>query len=218
VDLKRLALPVLAVAATASAAPAAALTRRHTGAGDRLAAGVLLPRSDLGRRWAVSAPPASPVPPLTCPGFAPPTPGVVEDGAAASPTFQAGDTGPFVSQVAYAYGSPGQRAAFWHRVIRRRLLRCIAQSFIHSSSSGVRFAVTHQRLLGAPELGVPAAGYRVAGTATYTGQSDDVYLDVFAIGGGSSVSELSIASFGVPPVRALELRLGRILAARLSAP
>jgi hypothetical protein len=199
--------------ALVTAASAAALTRHHTPGGQALAAAALLRRTDFGRGWRVSSAPAPG--PITCPGYSPATAGVFERGAVASPDFERAADGRFVSESAYAYASGAQRALFWRRVVRPRLLRCVTESFVHSSGHGVRFAVTGKRLLPAPKLSVATAAYRVSGTATTAGQPVDVYLDVLVLGSGAQLSELSIATVGAPAERAFELRLARIVAGRM---
>jgi hypothetical protein len=197
-------------------ASAGALIRRHTPAGTTLAASALLRRSDFGRGWRVSAPPPRSVPRPTCPRFHPATKGVVEVGAAASPTFSGGSSGPFVSQSAFAFATSAQRAAFWHAVSRPGLLRCVEDSLRHGSAGGVHFTVAGGRALPLPALGVQAHGYRVRGTANTTNQSVDVYVDLILLGRGRTVSGLSVSSFEQPVARRLELRLARVVAARLS--
>jgi hypothetical protein len=211
---KLLTIPLMIAAAGATATPATALTRHHTPAGQALAASALLRRADFGRGWRASAAPAPGR--ITCPGYSPATAGVVEQGAVASPDFERTADERFVSESAYAYASGAQRALFWHRVVRPRLLRCLAQSFVHSSGHGVRFAVTGKRVLPAPKLSVSAAAYRVSGTATTAGQPVDVFLDVLVLGSGARLSELSIATVGAPVERAFELRLARVVAGRMA--
>jgi hypothetical protein len=207
---------VLALAlAGASASTATALTRHHSAAGDTLAGQLLLRRSDFGSGWSTSPAPRT-VPALVCPRFSPATPHVTEVGAAASPTFKAGSTGPFVSQSAYEYETGAQRAAFWGRVARPALLRCVADSLTHGSSSGVRFTVTGKRLLALPTLSSRAIGYRVSGTGNTGGESINVYLDLIVLGRGRSVTAISLSTLEQPVARRLELRLARTVAARMS--
>lgn len=198
--------------------PAGALTRRHTASGTALAASALLRRSDFGRGWRVTAPPLRSAPALTCPRFHPPTTGVVEVGAAASPTFSGGSSGPFVSQDAYAYATDAEEGAFWRQVARPALMRCVEASLVHGSAGGVHFKVTGARQLPLPPLGARASGYRVRGTANATNQSVDVYVDLILLGRGRTVTALSLSSFEQPVGRRFELSLARTVAGRMSAP
>jgi hypothetical protein len=215
---RALLAPALAAALTAggAVAPAGALTRHPTAAGHAAATALLVRRADFGGGWSAVAPPKV-VPGLTCPRFHPATPRVVETGAAASPTFQASSSGPYVAGNAYVFASAAQRSAYWRAVARSGLLRCVADSLAHGSSHGVHFTVTGHRMLALPKLGVQARGYRVSGTATSEGQSLDVFLDVLVLGRGSAVSALSLSSLEQPVGRALELRLARLLGARMSS-
>jgi hypothetical protein len=190
---------------------------RNTAAGDARAASVLLARSEIGRGWSETAPPSS-VPPLTCPAFNPSLRGDVEIGAAISPRFQGSQSGPFVSQVAYVYATPAQGVAAARALLRARLGRCFASSLVAGSGGGVTFKVLRQESLGLPRLGVDAAGYRVAGTASQAGQPVDVYLDAIVLADGPTITEISYATFFQPPSRSLELKLARRLARLIAAP
>jgi hypothetical protein len=193
---------------------ASAASQTRTAAGQALAQAALLERSDLGSGW-VAAPPPKTIPSLTCPRFDPRVSGAVQLGAAASSTFQSSSDGPFVSQSAYAYATASEQAAVWRAVVRRNLLRCVAASLSQGSAQGVEFAVTSQRLLALAKLPVPAAGYRVGGTASTAGQTIGVFLDVLVLGRGRVVTEISISSFGAPASPQLEQRVARLVSQRL---
>lgn len=213
--MRRSARAIAAVVALAAPAVADAAIKRHeTPAGDAVARAALLRRGDFGRGWSSAAGPKT-VPPLTCQRFNPPVRDATEVGNAASPTFRQSSNGPFVTQNAYVYTTGAQRAAVWQAIVRPRLVRCVAASLTGGSGHGVRFTVTGKRLLSLPKLGVPAAGYRVSGTATSQGQSIDVFLDVVVLGSGRTIGAISISSFEQPVARALELRLARTVAERL---
>lgn len=205
-----LAAPLLS-AAVAVAAVA------HTSGGTALARAVLLRRSDLGHGWSVDTPAPGQVPILTCPRFSPGINGAVETGAAASPTFDAGTSGPFVSQTAYAYATSAQEAIVWRAVVRPPLLGCVAESLLSGSGQGVHFAVTSMRGLRLPKLSTPADGYGVSGTATSSGVSIDVYLDVLVLARGQTITAISLSSFQRPVTLRNALRLARIVAGRMSA-
>jgi hypothetical protein len=210
---------VVAAAALAAllAGPAAATVQTHsTPGGMALAQGVLLHRGDLGRAW-TSTPAPKTAPGLTCPAFSPALAGVMQTGAATSPTFQATSTGPFASQTAYAYASTSAEQTVWGEVARPQLLTCVAASLVRSTRGGVHFVVTSKRLLTLPSLPVHAMGYRVVGTASVPNQTVNVYLDVLLLGAGTTVTELSLSSFLQPVASAFELRLARIVAGRVAA-
>jgi hypothetical protein len=211
----RIVVAAVALAAVLVGTATGAVATHPTPAGMALARRALLSRSDLGRRW-TSTPAPRTVPGLTCPAFSPGLSGVVQTGAAISPTFQASPTGPFASQTAYAYANASEEQTVWHEVARRGLLACVAASLVRSTG-GAHFAVTAKRLESLPGLPVHAIGYRVAGTASVPNQTVNVYLDVVLLGGGDAVTEMSFSSFLQPVARALELRLARLVAGRLSA-
>jgi hypothetical protein len=210
---------VLAVALSASvlvAWPAAAAVRvQRTSAGDKMARAVLVRRADFGAGWRQTPGPAR-VPALTCPAFNPAINAVTETGAAASPTFGDGSSGPFISADAYVYASTAQTARVWSRVVRPLLSRCVAEGLRAASGNGTKFRVTSSDLLNLPGLKVRRAGYRIAGTATRGGQSVNVFLDALLLTSGRRLLAVSVSSFSAPPPRSLESRLARTLAARLT--
>jgi hypothetical protein len=93
----------------------------------------------------------------------------------------------------------------------------VAASLRHGSGGGIRFATTHQGQLGLPKLGARRSGYRVAGTATTTAQTINVYLDMVVLARGRTLTAISLSSFSEPVTRSLELGIARRAAARLPA-
>lgn len=211
---------LLAVAAVAFAFPSVAVGagRDSSNSAAKRAAlaaarASLLRRSDL-HGWGAAKGPKK-VPPLTCSAFSPSA--IKPLGAAASPTFSDGSSGPFVSETAYAYGSASQEQSFWHQVVSRRLLSCVADSLTAGSTSTVTFHVHRKSLLSLPRIGDRDAGYRIRGTASSTDGSQNVYLDMLVVGNGSRVAAVSFSSFFDPASRSLELRLARLVASRMGA-
>jgi hypothetical protein len=200
---------LLSVALLAMQAPTAA-TASSTGA-----RAALLSRSDLGAGWSVAAAPARPVPQLTCPRFHPRTTGMTETSSAASPSFERGASGPFVSQTAYAYASAGAGQEAWRVLARAKLIDCIAASLTGASSDGVSFAVTSMGPLTLPRLRTRAIGYNVTASATSSEVPTAVYLDDVLLGRGATISELSVTSFSRQESAALAARLARLIADRL---
>lgn len=208
-------LAALLSASALAAVPAlAAPLIGRTLAGDRAAQAVLVRRADFGSGWSATPAPAR-VAPLTCPAFDPGLGGVTEIGAAASPTFGAGSSGPFVSADAYAYATAAQASIVWSRVIRPPLRRCVAEGLQAASGHGIKFQVTSSELLSLPGLDGRHAGYRITGTATRTDQSVDVFLDALVLSSSSRLVAVTVSSFFAPPTRRFELRLARIVARRL---
>jgi hypothetical protein len=210
----RIVVAAVALAALLGGTASGAVATHRTPAGMAAARHELLRRSDLGRGW-TSMPAPKTVPGLTCPAFTPPLSGVVQTGAAISPTFQATPSGPFASQTAYVYANAFEEHTVWREVARPRLLTCVAASLVRSTR-GAHFTVTGKRLEPLPGLPVRAIGYRVTGTASVPNQTVSVYLDVLLLGGGMTVTELSVSSFLQPVPHSLEMRLARSVARRIT--
>lgn len=152
----------------------AAITQRSSQVGNAVARATLIRRAALGRGWTEAASAQQKPPPLTCPAFNPSISGVVEVGAAASPTYQQTSSGPFVSESGYVYRSASEQATVWGAVVHRKLVRCVAESLVNGSGSGVHFTVRHEGLVSLLALASAAEAYRVSGTASTSGQSVDV--------------------------------------------
>jgi hypothetical protein len=186
----------------------------HTPAGMAVAKKTLLRRADLGAGWVAGATPKK-VGTLACRA---PTQlsHVVETGAAVSPTYRAGSSGPFVSGSTFAYDSPGGAARYFDEIAKRSALACLAQSLTSGSSNGgVVFTVRKREVLPAPQLRVSAAAYRVVGTAKVSAQKVTVYADVVLLQHGTTIAQVSLASFAAPVGKATEARIARAAAARL---
>jgi hypothetical protein len=206
----------LAAALLSGGVAVAGVVKRLSPADNGVAHGALLRRADLGPGWTASALAQAPVG-LTCPDFNPTVSGVLESGVASSARFQLSANGPFVAQTVYVYETAPQAALLWRTVVRPRLVRCVAASLRHGSGGGIRFATTHQGQLGLPKLGARRSGYRVAGTATTTAQTINVYLDMVVLARGRTLTAISLSSFSEPVTRSLELGIARRAAARLPA-
>jgi hypothetical protein len=180
-----------------------------------LAEAALLRQRDV-RGWSSTPPPKKPGG-LTCAGFNPSLSAFTPLASAASATFNQTSEGPFVAQLVYVFSSGGQARHFWRRVVQPRLLTCVAASLVAGSSGGVRFKVDDKHLEAYPPVGDRHRGYRVVGTAIQQLGSDRVYLDELVIGRSNGVTAVSFTSFFKPPRRSLELRLARVVAARMPA-
>jgi hypothetical protein len=186
----------------------------HTPAGNTAAHKALLRRADLGAGWFAGATPKK-VGTLTCTTAAPPK-GVIETGSAVSPTFQAGATGPFVSQSAYVYSNAAGATKLFAHVSGSTAAKCLAQSFLGADpSNSVTFTVTKQQALRAPKVNGTATAYRVVGRATVSAQRVRVYVDIVLIRRGNAISEVSFASFSVPVAASVEAHIARAAANRI---
>src|SRR4051794_25984869 len=123
----RILLAVLLVAA----APVA----RHNAHDMTVAKSTVLARSDLGKGWSGTASPQGGVA-FACRGYSPSGAGIVETGAAASPTFSFGPTGPFLLQKTSVYRTVAQANTYWRRAVTSKLLACAVQTLQAVSARG----------------------------------------------------------------------------------
>jgi hypothetical protein len=205
--LLALAVALLVIAAVAQAAPARTL------AGAKIAREALLQRRDLGPGWSVASPAPARVPALTCPRFRPRTDTKLQTGAAASPTFQASASGPFVSQTAYAFATSAEESRVWRAVVRPRLLACVAEGLLGGAGAGVAIKISAKGLLAPGKLAVAAAGFSVTGSATSEEVPTDVYLDAVVLGHGRTITEISVSGFDQGEARREVVRLAHVVAA-----
>jgi hypothetical protein len=175
----------------------------------------LLRHTDL-RGWASTAPPRKP-PQLTCGAFNPDMTGITPLAAVASRTYRQSSEGPFASEAVYVFASSAQERKFWDRVVRPRLLACVADSLVAGSGHGVTFTVDRKHLQSVPKIGDRDREYRVVGTATVQLGSDTVYLDALLVARGSAVAEFSFTNFFSPVPWSLQSRLARAVERRMPA-
>jgi hypothetical protein len=152
---------------------------------------------------------------LTCPVFTPSTKGVIERGAASSPSYRAATEGPFANQSAYVYATAAQASLFWRRVATPGIARCVAQSVTQASTTNVQFKVTGRRPIAAPSLAARTAAYRVTAKVTTPGQTADAYVDLVLVGRGRAISALGFWGVNDPVPRSLEARIARAAAKKL---
>ena len=203
----RALLAVLAVAATTPGV-------HHTPAGMTAAHRALLVRAELGAGWSSGATPKAPGA-LAC-GTPRSLKGVVETGAAVSPTYRATSSGPFISSSAYVYNSAAGAASFFTKIAKPQALTCLAQSLTAGkSATGVTFTIVKRQTLPTPHVSAAAAAYRIVGRASVQAQRVTVYADIVVMQRGGTIGEVSFASFSTPLGVATEQRIARAAAARL---
>jgi hypothetical protein len=186
----------------------------HTPAGTAFAQRALLRRADVGPGWVAGVTPKK-VGPLACRAPTHLT-GVVETGSAVSPTYSAASSGPFVSASIFVYDSARAATRYFEGIAKPNALACLAQTVAAGkSNSGVTFTVRTKEVLPAPHVGVTAAAYRVIGRASVSAQKVTVYADVILLQHGTTISEVSFASFSTPLSAGTEARIARAAAARL---
>jgi hypothetical protein len=175
---------------------------------------VLITRAQLGAGWS-TAPAPRKVPPLTCSAFTPDLRGIRPAAGAVSATFRHGADGPFLSQVAYAFASPVRAGAYWHRVVVKRLTRCLAAAEVAASTTQVSFRVRTARQQPSLPLGVSTASFAITAEASRAGSSSEVFLDALLLWRGSVVTELSTSTIFSPSSRSFQLEMGRLVVHRL---
>jgi hypothetical protein len=203
----RALLAVLALVATTPGV-------HHTPAGMTAAHRALLQRANLGAGWTAGTAPKAPGA-LAC---ASPTSlkGVTEIGAAVSPTYSAGSSGPFVSSSAFVYDSSAGAAKFFAQIAKPQALKCLAQTLTSGkTAAGVTFTIVKRQSLPVPSVPANRAGYRITGRATVPAQKVTVYADVVLLQRGNAIAEVSLASFSEALDPATEQRIVRAAAARL---
>lgn len=212
--MKRSVVAAALLACLLSASVAAALQVKHSRADTALARRALLATGDLDPGWTASGKPGG-APALTCDRFNPSLGGVVESGAVASPRFEQGSSGPFLSQSVYVYATRSQAMIVANKVIRPRLIDCLAESVTRGSGRGVRFTVRSKEPIALPRFGDRDAGYRVVADETSPGQSATAVVDLLMLARGRAVTAISVSGFDQPLPRATEVRLVRAAADRL---
>ena len=187
----------------------------HTTAGTASAHRALLRPADLGVTWTAGATPKK-IGGLACDGSAEP-PGIVETGAAVSPTYRESSAGPFLSQSVFVYGSSTGAVRFYQAVARPSALDCLVRSVTSVGGTGqsIAFTISKREALPAPKVGVTASAYRVVGRAATQAQHVTIYVDVVLLQRGPTISQLSFSSFSAPVAGSDELRVARAAATRL---
>ena len=213
-------LPAVLLAAAVLAGPAAgaAPSAQHTATGTTAAKASLLTLSDLGKGWQAGTT-GTPGLHLSCKGWTPSGSGIVETGAAGSPSFAATQVGPFLSQTTSVYASPKQASTYWDRAVQPGLVACVVQTVAALEARGIHVDVVSKGALPVTKASNLTAGYRVVATLTSPGKTPrKLYFDVVLVGRGNTLSELSMTSFVAPVPAKVEAALARVVASRIGRP
>jgi hypothetical protein len=204
-----LALAVTAVAAAAGPA------LEHTAAGTAAAKASLLTRTDLGTGWTATTTKGAGIE-VSCSGHVPNGKGIVETGAAASPSFAGGSTGPFIVQETSVYKTTGQASTYWKRAVDPGLVACTRQALESISSHGIKIKILSQGPLQVQRVAPLTAGYRVvAMLSSKTEKSLKTYMDWIFVGKGSSLTQIEISDFTQPVPAKYEYALAVIAYSRM---
>lgn len=213
----RLVLVVLMAGALAAAAAAAGPRVAHTAAGNAAARSTLLTASDLGQGWTASKPIAGRLT-LTCSGWQPQAPGVVETGGAGLPSLSAGATGPIISQSTSVYATAAEAARLWRQAVKPGLLTCVRASLEAVTTRGIKVRILSQGPLAVAKAGALTAGYRIVADLISPTQTLKTYFDVVLVGRGASLSELTFSSFLAPVPPAVEHALALLVVHEMGIP
>jgi hypothetical protein len=190
---------------------------RHDAAGMALAKASVLAKSDLGKGWTGTPSPQSGVA-FACRGYSPSGAGIVETGAAASPTFSFSPTGPFLLQKTSVYATVAQANTYWQRAVTPKLLACAVQTLDAVSARGVKVTITKQAALPLTTSATHTRAFRVAGTLESNGNKVTNYLDVIVLGNGREITAVTISSFRSPPPAEFERIVAHEVVRKLGGP
>jgi hypothetical protein len=214
----RLVVVLGAAAVLAGPAAAAAPPARHTAAGTAAAKASLLTKSDLGKYWTAGAT-GTPGLRLSCQGWSPSGAGVVETGAAGTPSYSSSNVGPWVVQTTSVYGSSKQASTYWARAVQPGLVACVLQTVKAVESQGIKVTVLSKGNLPVSKASSLTAGYRVVANLTAPGKTPrKLYFDVVLVGRGNTLSEISMTSFVAPVPAKVENALAKLVGSRIGVP
>ena len=203
--MARVSRPLLAVVSAAlviaGSAAAAGPAIRHTTAGTAAARASLITKSDLGSGWTATPTPSTGIQ-VICTGHVPSGTGIVETGAASSPSFAGGKLGPFIVQETSVYATQGEAGTWWKRAVTAGLVSCARQSLDTIRSKGIKVKLISQGPLTVQQVGPMTAGYRVVAALTSKTQKGlKTYVDWILVGSGKSLTEIMISSFQQVPAK-----------------
>lgn len=186
---------------------------KHTAADTTTAKASLIKIADFGTGWSGKASPQTGVQ-LSCSGHSVNGAGIVETGAAASPSFSSNVPGTFVSQNTSVYATSAEANTYWQRAVTPGLVTCAAQTLEALRSRGITVTITSQGKRPLSTTLAHTAAYRVV--ATVGKNKLTYYLDVVVLGKGKAVTSLTMISIETPTSAKVESALASLIASRLS--
>ena len=204
---------VLLAILLATAAPA----MKHTGADTKLAQASLVKAADFGNGWTGKSSPQEGAT-FGCNGFQPNGAGIVETGAATSPSITYDTTGPFILQKTSVYATAGEAKTYWQRAVTPGLVTCAVQTLQAVEARGVKVAITSQGKLPFSTSLPQTSAYRVVGRLTSANNKVTNYFDVIILGEGRAITVITVSSFKAAPPAAFERALARLVITRLAGP
>jgi hypothetical protein len=122
----------------------------------------------------------------------------------------------FVTSSSTVYVTRADAATSWRRGTSAAGMRCLREELAREfARQGAR--VASLRRLAIPSLAQRSAAYRLRLTATVQGQTVPLTLDFVILMHGRALSALIVGTALTQPDRAAEVRLARVLAARMAA-
>ena len=188
---------------------------KHTAADTTLAQASLVKVADFGKGWTGKASRQQGIG-LGCAGFNPSGKGIVETGAASSPTISYGTTGPFVTQSTSVYATAAQSNTYWQRAVTPGLITCVSGVLKGLSARGIAVKITAQGKLPFSGTLKHTAAYRAV--ATVGKNKLTYYIDVILLGQGREITALTINSIEAPVPANFEKGLAAIIAKRMTGP
>ena len=174
----------------------------------------LLATKDLGKGW--SAKPASQQGVgLNCAGFQPSGAGIVETGAAASPSFTFGSTGPFLFQRTSVYAMAAEANTYWQRAVKAKLVTCLVEALQQVEKQGINVTISKQGRLPFASILPDTAAFRVVGVLKSPTNKLTNYYDVIILHQGRTITALTISSFVRPSPAAFERGVAQVVAKKL---
>ena len=121
----------------------------------------------------------------------------------------------FVSSAAQVYESGADASASWRRATSARGTRC-ATELLRREFAKQGVDLVSLRRVAFPRVSERSAAYRVTLSATTAQGKVPVYVDVVALMRSRAQATVIVGSALVPPQKAEELRLARIVAGRMA--
>lgn len=185
----------------------------HTTTGTKAARATLLKLADMGKGWTAATAAQRGVR-LTCAGHAPNGNGIVETGAASSPSYSSTTAGPFVQQNSSVFATSGQANTWWRRAVTPSLVTCVAQTIDAIAAKGVKVSLSSKGPLPVTTSLQHTAAYRVVAIAN----GNRLYFDVIILAAGRTITDITISSFVNPVPSKYEQALATLVVRKLGGP
>jgi hypothetical protein len=217
--MRGLVIAALGAALFASAALAGGSDpiKRHTAADMAKARSIVFKRAELGADWTRDTSQSNDDDP-DCSYFHIQESDLVETGYAEA-TFNH-TSGATIGSEASIYGTAAQARTTWTRHVRPALARCLAEEIRKQSlADGDKVQIVSTKKLAFPTVSPRTAAYRIVVRLTPKGRTTaiPITVDTVFLERGRILALLGVISPGVAPPLAADVRLARVLDARMRA-